>query len=554
MESSAAAQPEVLNQRRYYILSALLLAAAAAWKWLLILWEKFPFTSDEAVVGLMARHILAGAKPVFYYNQSYMGSLDAWLTATGFAVLGQQVWVIRLVQTLLYLAVIATSMSIARRVAGSRRAALVCGLLLAFPVINVTLYTTLTLGGYNEVLLAGNVLILLTLELTQAGTSRQRPKTGLMLFMWGLAAGLGFWSLYLTAVYIAPCFLYLLWYGFFRNRQNRFGLVTAVLLIAAGFFTGTLPVLVYIGQIGLRDFLGDLSALSLPANETGAFQGLAAHARNFALFGLSVITGIRPPWSVKWLALPLIPLNIAAWLLLILQGSKKVRPWQSARRPVLLLCGVGGVLLLAFLFTHFGFDPSGRYLLPFSVLAAMLIGMLFAKRRHWILAMCVGVMLLFNVIATIQCAAEETQGITPQYIPGSTVDHAYDRELIDFLYANGEHYGYSNYWVTYPLAFLTSEEILFVTRLPYAAGRSLENGERYKPYTEIVRQAKRPAYITTRQADLDEVLRAAFTARGVAWQEKTIGDYRVFYRLSQTIHPEDIGPELCTYGTQDYCP
>jgi hypothetical protein len=36
-----------------------------------------PLNSDEAVVGLMARHILDGKRPVFYYGQAYMGSLDA---------------------------------------------------------------------------------------------------------------------------------------------------------------------------------------------------------------------------------------------------------------------------------------------------------------------------------------------------------------------------------------------------------------------------------------------------------------------------------------------
>src|SRR3990172_8915500 len=58
--------------------------------------------ADEAVVGLMARHILQGERPTFFYGQAYLGSLDAWLVAGGFAALGQQGWGVRLVQTLLY--------------------------------------------------------------------------------------------------------------------------------------------------------------------------------------------------------------------------------------------------------------------------------------------------------------------------------------------------------------------------------------------------------------------------------------------------------------------
>ena len=57
-----------------------------------------PFNSDEAVVALMARHILQGERPIFFYGQAYMGSADAYLVATGFWVFGEQVWVIRLIE------------------------------------------------------------------------------------------------------------------------------------------------------------------------------------------------------------------------------------------------------------------------------------------------------------------------------------------------------------------------------------------------------------------------------------------------------------------------
>ena len=72
---------------------------AAGWKAILLSLNSFPFNSDEAIVALMARHILAGERPVFFYGQAYMGSLDAYLVAAGFAIFGQSVWVIRLVQS-----------------------------------------------------------------------------------------------------------------------------------------------------------------------------------------------------------------------------------------------------------------------------------------------------------------------------------------------------------------------------------------------------------------------------------------------------------------------
>ena len=47
-----------------------------------------PFNADEAIVALMARHINQGNIPIFFYGQSYMGSLDAILVAIGFRIFG----------------------------------------------------------------------------------------------------------------------------------------------------------------------------------------------------------------------------------------------------------------------------------------------------------------------------------------------------------------------------------------------------------------------------------------------------------------------------------
>ena len=87
-----------------------ILAVAAGLKIWLVAMGQVPFNADEAVVALMARHIImAGERPVFFYGQAYMGSLDAYLVAAGFLIFGQQVWVIRLIQGLLYLATIITT-------------------------------------------------------------------------------------------------------------------------------------------------------------------------------------------------------------------------------------------------------------------------------------------------------------------------------------------------------------------------------------------------------------------------------------------------------------
>ena len=57
-----------------------------------------PFNSDEAIVALAARHILQGARPVFFYGQAYMGTIDSYMVALGFSLFGESVLVMRLIE------------------------------------------------------------------------------------------------------------------------------------------------------------------------------------------------------------------------------------------------------------------------------------------------------------------------------------------------------------------------------------------------------------------------------------------------------------------------
>ena len=53
--------------------------------------------ADEAIVGLMGRHVLQGEFPIFYYGQKYMGGLEPHLAALGFAIGGATPLVLKLV-------------------------------------------------------------------------------------------------------------------------------------------------------------------------------------------------------------------------------------------------------------------------------------------------------------------------------------------------------------------------------------------------------------------------------------------------------------------------
>lgn len=507
-----------------------------------IFWDVIPFNSDEAVVGLMARHILMGERPVFFYGQAYMGSLDAFLVAAGFALFGQQVWVIRAVQLMLYLGTVATTVWIGQEAFGTRKVGLLAGGLLAIPTVNVTLYTTASLGGYGEALLLGNLILLISLAVFRRHVCDEKARfPWKWLGLWGALAGCGLWANGLTLVYSLPAGVYLAW-GMAKNRRRWLG--PFVLSAGLGFLLGAFPWWIFALANGPGQLLLELFGTAVAVEPEPWLLRTANHLVNFLLLGVSVIFGFRPPWSVEWLGQPLIPLILVFWIgCLVFFYRQSVRAGQD-RSAYLLLSGVCLTLLAGFLFTPFGVDPSGRYFLPLAIpLAVVAAQMILAvARRPWHAAALVGLIAGYQLWGTLQCALNFPPGLTTQFFEPTIIDHRKDGELVEFLKANGETRGYSNYWVAYPIAFHSNEEILFVPRLPYHLDlRYTPRDDRYAPYTQAVAISQRVAYITTRNPRLDAYLRSEFLSLGLSWQEKTIGDYQVYYRLSQVVRPQDIG-------------
>src|SRR5262249_6120054 len=76
---------------------------------------------DEALVGIQADHILRGEIPIYFYNQPYMGSLEAYIMAGIFAVVGPSVWALRAEPILLSLIVIWLTWKLAAALADTAR-------------------------------------------------------------------------------------------------------------------------------------------------------------------------------------------------------------------------------------------------------------------------------------------------------------------------------------------------------------------------------------------------------------------------------------------------
>ncbi len=75
--------------------------------------------ADEAVVGLMARRIaFGGERPVFFYGQAYLGTLEPFTAALLFWLVNSSTALLKLVPALYSLAFLGASAAVARRLFG----------------------------------------------------------------------------------------------------------------------------------------------------------------------------------------------------------------------------------------------------------------------------------------------------------------------------------------------------------------------------------------------------------------------------------------------------
>jgi 4-amino-4-deoxy-L-arabinose transferase-like glycosyltransferase len=490
------------------------------------------FTSDEGVVALMARHITHGRWPVFYYGEAYVGSLGATTIAGAYLLLGESVVTVRLVQALFYTGSIVFSYLLAQDILG-RRAAQVAALLMAVAPVMVTLYTTVAIGAYGETLFFGTLLLWLGYRLAHEWADKW-----IGWLAWGAVAGLGFWSFGLIVVYAVP--VALLWLP--RLERRRWPLY---LLALAGFVACSSPWWIY-------DFTHNHAALRVlydPSNPAQSEAALSPLQRlgGFLLLGIPALVGLRFPWEGRYLLVYLAPLVLTFYLVVLIGLARRRASLSAAGRSgLLLLLFFGGGFILFFVFTRFGLDATGRYLLPLYPLLCIAVGGwwsgLTRRARRWG-SVALALVLTFN-LAGVALGAAEPPGLTTQFIPALQTGNDYDQALIDFLLENGTPFGYSHHWVSFKIAFLSGERVVLAPLLPFRINAYDDPGhaDRYPPYTALAESAAEPVYVTTDQPWLDELLRQRFSARGIGFEESTIGPYRVFHHLSRAISPGELGP------------
>jgi hypothetical protein len=418
-----------------------------------VCWPASHFDSDQAVTGLMAKHLSElRAFPVFWYGQTYMLGVEAWLAAPLMAIGGATV-------TALKLPLLAMNVAIAVLLyrgfaAGTglddRRAALATlPFVLAAPITAAHLLTAN--GGNVEPLLY--VLLLWVL--------RTRP-------LWfGVVLGVGFLNREFT-IYGAAALLLI------ETAQRTLWTREAARRYLVGFATAAA---VWIVAMVLRHF----SSAAGPGTSTADLSTLLAAnnlrqiAERLCLDARAIAAGVGQIFTVHWPELfGLEPQRLtdfgiestvrqglggSAWLLVPALAIPAVRLAQRSqpRCPFCLYLIVTASLSIAgYLIGRCGVVDfyTMRYEL-LSVLGACGLSAWYLgaeRSRAWgtVWGLAFAAILTLSAVAHVRLIAE--------YLRQPPT--AAKQELIAALVARGIRYAYADYWTSYYVSFLTRERIV----------------------------------------------------------------------------------------------
>lgn len=509
---------------------AVVVLAAAAVRLLFLVGIDLPLESDEAIVGIMARHILyQGQWSTYYYGQNYLGPLEPASAALVMAVLGPTTFALRLAPLGYSIVFVGYTTAFARRAFGSI-AARATALYLAFPPLFLATWSVKARGGYAEVIALGAMTLWIAVDLAERPHERNWRWIAL-----GVLVGLEMWTDPLAVVYAAPVCLYLLLR--LRRRLIRWTTPAAI----AGTLAASFPMIrenMRTGGATLRDLAAPNA--SQPLTISVALHNLSGVARTAlpVLLGFLQGSSNHPRFEASARAHHLVAslgsgIGVVTLLALaVLVAGSVVRSAQLKPTPADLLTWVAAlsVALFAASQTESLHATEPRYLLPlYSAvpLAGAFLARLGTARRE-----VVPVALTLALIVNARGWREYVPSLAAPILSGHVV-RADAPELSWTLETRGDHAFYADYWVVYSVAFTSRERVL-----GGVIDDDLRVGfNRYIPYAIVADQSASPAVVVLRGSLAEQRMRSWLATNRATYAVGSVKDFVIFDRIMPRFHP-----------------
>jgi 4-amino-4-deoxy-L-arabinose transferase-like glycosyltransferase len=463
--------------------------------------------ADEAVVGLMTRHILDGEFATFYWGQAFGGPQEALLTAPVFLVAGSSWLALRIIPIALTAVAAILIWRVGRRTIGEPAALVAAGVFWIWPPF-VLFQLIHQQGFYASNVVYCGLLLLLALRVVERP---DRTRVGLF----GLVLGLAFWQ---TAQIVPVAAGVIGWTIWKQPRCLRYVWVALPLAVVGAF-----PWILWNAGHSWE-------SLSLPN------YGDKAHSlRLLASPVLPMMLGLRAPFSAELLLPAALTYVIYIGLVvLFIYGAFKTRHRNSS-----ILYFVAAVFPFVYVISPKTVFSLGtpRFIVVLSPVLVLLLSQLATRylRAAAILALAgvISVVTLHRMDVWFRGALPPTtheKGLGPrhtvQWVPRDL------SSLVSGLDTLGLDHVYADYWLAYRLDFDTRERIVAVengfTHLRFERGQAIpafQPDVRHRPYDLVVRRA-RHGFVFYRQTVRSVPIVAQLERYG--YRRYVVGSYVVY--------------------------
>ena len=453
--------------------------------------------SDEAITGLMARHLLDGELRAFMWRLSYQGTIVTWPVAASFWLFGSSRFTLELPFLLMSAGATVMIWRIGLRFLSPFQAVFGALAFWLWPAIYVWI-SVKPLIFYVPTLVLGLAVMLCAVRVAE------RPGRIADWCVLGLCAGAGWWTSPNIMYFALPVGVWLL---VFHLRSVWPG----VLYAAPCAVLGALPWIWNQATYGLTAF--DL--------KEGQAQGtFIDHLGYFFTHALPTALGMRAPFHGDWFV------DVAPWLIYpVVLGLLVVSVVLGLRDRS--LAAVGLVLLpLVFALNPVASNlrsddvGNGRYFYFFTPFLALAVARLVRPVAP-------------AVVMALALAASSVWGFARLYEHRQAIGVVPDLDrVIARLERDGHHEVFASFWVSSRLTFESDERIVAV---------ATDLGPTFQGFEDRVRNAANPVYVTNREEggpfDPLAALRDRARAEGIALEEIPVGDYLIVVPDQRMIAP-----------------
>ncbi len=464
--------------------------------------------SDQAVTGLMARHILGGEFPFFFYAQDYCGSIEAYLVSTIFYFFAASRFTLDLTICLESLFFILFIYYLARFIF-DKETALLSSLYTALASNYLIFHSVLARAAYIETPIIGVLLFIFSQKILYRDETQGRN----FLFL-GFLCGLGIWTHFLVVFYLTPIFLL-----FFIKDKWFWGRWTTLFFLL-GLMLGGLPLWVH-------NINHPLVTWHYLFDTSGGDESFLTSLKDFSLYRFPEILGLKnndtEKYYIPYFSFLLYIIYLISFLFLLLSRRKnflsliKLKIGQSSGLDLLLLF----LFLFPVIFSLSGFasNHTSRYLQPlFSVLPILLA--VFARRLYSFSTVSAFLLVLLTLFSNIYGTVTTVPLINKIQVNQFREARKNEQELFKFLKERNIRRVYCpDYWVSVRLTFDSREEIIFAQ----------PGDDRYPAYTDWIDRDPKAAFLFARD---NKNFENTLINIGGTYQKSQVFGYSIYHNFS----------------------